>query len=169
MRSLARRAGVLLPAALAVASLASAQAPRPSDLPLLPRAGRFLVQAEASWYRPGTFVDSEGQKQDFFGTPDFLLATLRLSYSPLKSFAIGIEVPYRETRVPVPEGSALSAGGSTGAGVFLVWAPSSPSRLESAIRIGYFRSRRSEDRVVTITDGSDRYCLDAAFLTLPAP
>ena len=154
-------------AALAAASIVSAQAPRPSDVPSLPDTGRLLLKVETGWYRPGSFVSSEGDAQDFFEHPDFLLATLRASYSPLRRFAVGIELPYRYTRLPVPGAPALTADGVPGAGVFVDWAPFESSKLTSAVRAEYLRSRSAGEGAVTITDGSDRFSLDAAVFSRP--
>ena len=162
-------AAALVGAALAVPSIAAAQSPRPADVPVLPPAGRFLLRLEAGWYRPSEFVDSEGVSQEFFGSPDFLLGTLRLSYSPLPRLAAGIELPYRYSRLPIPEGSALTANGIPGAGIYLDWAPIRSSTLDSALRVEYFRSRGSGDGALTITDGADRYSLDAAVFTAETP
>jgi hypothetical protein len=148
-----------------LSSIAAAQSPRPADVPVLPPAGRFLLRFEAGWYRPAAFVDSEGVSQDFFGSPDFLLATLRVSYSPLARLAVGVELPYRYSRLPVFEGSALTANGIPGAGIYLDWAPIRSSKLDSAVRAEYFHSGSAGDRALTITDGADRYSLDAAVFT----
>jgi hypothetical protein len=155
-------------AALAAAPIASAQAPRPADVPSLPETGRLLARVETGWYRPSAFVSSEGDAQDFFEHPDFFLGTLRVSYSPLSRFAVGLELPYRYTRLPVPGASALTAMGVPGAGIFVDWAPLESPRLTSALRVEYFRSRGAGEEPVTITDGSDRYCLDAAVFLRPA-
>ena len=157
-------------AALATAPIASAQAPRPADVPSLPDTGRVLLKIETGWYRPGSFVSSEGDAQDFFEHPDFLLGTLRVSYSPLRRFAVGFELPYRRTRLPVPGTSALTASGVPGAGVFVDWAPFDSSKLTSAVRAEYLHSRSAGEGAVTITDGSDRLSLDAAvFSGLESP
>jgi hypothetical protein len=157
-----RRTAALAFAALAAASIAAAQAPRPADAPSLPDTGHVLMKVETGWYRPGSFVSSEGDAQDFFEHPDFLLATLRVSWSPLRRLAVGLDLPYRYTRVPVPGASALTADGVPGAGVFVDWEPFDSSKLTSAVRAEYLHSRGAGEGAVTITDGSDRFSLDAA-------
>jgi hypothetical protein len=133
----------------------------------LPAPGRFLALTEVSWYSAGAFVDSEGERQDFFGSLDSLLATLRVSYSPARRFAVGVELPYRSTRLPVEGAAALTAGGVPGGGVFLDWSPVDSQSLRSVIRLEYFRSRTYEDRIVTVTDGADRYSMNASLQSRP--
>ncbi|HKA37294.1 MAG TPA: hypothetical protein VKH43_10780 [Thermoanaerobaculia bacterium] len=164
-----RLAPALACAAFAVSSIAAAQSPRPADVPVLPPAGRFLLRLEAGWYRPSAFVDSEGVSQDFSGSPDFVLGTLRLSYSPVRRLAAGIELPYRYSRLPVPEGSVLTASGIPGAGIYLDWAPVRSSKLDSALRLEYFHSRSVSDEALTLSDGADRYSLDASLFTAETP
>jgi hypothetical protein len=163
-----RVAAVFALAALAAPENARAQALRHSALPEPPKAGQWRVEAEASWYRPGTFVDSEGGCQYFFGAPDFLFAALRVSYSPFRRLALGIELPYRSTSVPIAEADSLTASGVPGGGVFLDWSPVESSKLRSVIRFEYLRSRSQGDDAVTISDGADRYSFEAVFLTRPA-
>ena len=164
-----RAAAALACAALAVASFAAGQSPRPGDIPVLAPAGRFLLRLEAGWYQPGAFVDSEGESQDFFGRPDFLLGTLRVSYSPARQIAAGIELPYRYSRLPVPEGPSLTESGIPGAGIYFDWAPFETSKVESVFRIEYFHSRSSGDGALTVTDGADRYSLDASVFSAAPP
>ena len=162
MNAARSRAAALALAALLRTATAPAQAPRPADIPSLPEAGRLLLKVETGWYRPESFVTSEGDEEDFFGHPDFLLGTLRVSYSPLPRCAVGVEIPYRYSRLPVPGSSALTAKGVPGAGVFLDWEPFESAKLRSALRAEYFRSRSPGDDALTISDGSDRYGFDAA-------
>ena len=113
-------------------------------------------------------MDSEGVAQDFFGTPDFFFAALRVSYSPFRRLALGVELPYRSTSFPVPEAASLTASGIPGAGVFLDWSPVESSKLRSVVRFEYVHSRSQGDDAVTVSDGADRYSFDAAFFTRPA-
>jgi len=163
----ARAAAGLAFAALAWTSIAAAQSPRPADVPSLPEAGRVLLKLETGWYRPGSFVTSEGDEQDLFGHPDFVLATLRASWSPLRRLAVGVEIPYRYTSLPVPDASALTAKGVPGAGVFVDWAPFESSKLRSALRAEYFHSSNAGEEAVTISDGSDRYSVNASVFSAP--
>ena len=160
-------AATLAAVAFAASSAAGAQVRSPSLLPALPAPGKFLALAEVSWYSAGAFVDSEGERQDFFESLDTLLAMLRVSYSPARRIAFGIEVPYRSTRLPVEGAEALTARGVPGAGLFLDWAPVDSPSLRSVVRLEYFRSRTFEDRVVTITDGADRYSMNATLESRP--
>ena len=160
-------AASLAAVALAASSIAGAQVRSPSLLPDLPAPGRFLALTEVSWYSAGAFVDSEGERQDFFENLDSLLATLRVSYSPARRLAVGVELPYRSTRLPVEGATALTADGVPGAGIFFDWSPVDSSSLRSVIRLEYFRSRTYEDRVVTISDGADRYSLNASAQSRP--
>jgi hypothetical protein len=153
--------------ALAVSSVAGAQVSSPPLLPALPAPGKFLALAEVSWYSAGAFVDSEGERQDFFESLDTLLPTLRVSYSPARRLAFGVELPYRSTRLPVEGAEALTARGVPGAGLFLDWLPVDSASLRSVIRLEYFRSRTYENRVVTITDGADRYSMNATLESRP--
>ena len=163
-----RLAAAFALAALAASDSVQAQALRRSALPEPPKVGQWTVEAEASWYRPGTFVDSEGESQDFSRAPDFLFAALRVSYSPFRRFGLGIELPYRSTRIPVEQAPSLTASGMPGAGIFLDWSPVESSKLRSVVRVEYLRSRSEDDRAVTVADGADRYSFDAVFLTRPA-
>ena len=160
-------ATTLAAVAFAASSVAGAQSRSTSLLPDLPAPGRFLALTEVSWYSAGAFVDSEGEHQDFFESLDTLLATLRVSYSPARRFALGVELPYRSTRLPVEGAAALTADGVPGAGIFFDWSPVDSASLRSVVRLEYFRSRTYEDRVVTISDGADRYSLNVAAQSRP--
>jgi hypothetical protein len=160
-------AASLAAVALAASSIAGAQVRSPSLLPDLPAPGRFLALTEVSWYSAGAFVDSEGERQDFFESLGSLLATLRVSYSPARRFAFGVELPFRSTRLPVEGAAALTAQGVPGGGLFLDWSLLDSPSLRSVIRLEYFRSRGYEDRVVTISDGADRYSANAALQSRP--
>ena len=155
--------GRLALVALAVAVCGSAslsgQAWTPNTAIEIPPKGHFLLDGEASWYRPEEYVDASGQPQEFPGSLGFELAVVRASYSIWPRTAVGVEVPYRWAEYDDPGlDASYDAHGLPGAGLFADWAPGSGgSGLQSAFRAEVFFSRSEQDQVVNVADGSNRY------------
>lgn len=149
-------AGVLLVFAATACGLA--QAPTPNTIVGPPARGYLSVEGETSWYRAESFIEADGTKQHFPGDLDFLLAVLRVLYSPIPNFAFGLDLPYRWAgyRDPGLEAS-FAAHGLPGIGGFVDWSPGGPvASVRPAIRVEYFRARSEGDRVVNVSDGVSR-------------
>lgn len=145
---------------LASAGIGRGQLLTPNTSIVVPPVGYARVETEYSLYAADSFVDLEGHEQRFPGSLDFALAVLRVSYSPLRNLAIGVEQPYRRSTFEEPGIEAsFSSKGIPGIGFFVDWAPGGdrPHRWRPVLRLEYFRARNETDQVLTISDGANRY------------
>lgn len=164
-----RRCLTTVVALLAAAGAARGQLLTPNSSIVVPPVGHARVETEYSLYAADSFVGLEGDVQRFPGSLDFALAVLRVSYSPLRNVAIGVEQPYRRSTFDEPGIEAsFSSKGIPGIGFFVDWTPGGdrPHRWRPVLRVGYFRPRNETDRVLTISDGANRY---SAALSLDSP
>ncbi len=155
-----RRCLATVVAFLAGAGVGRAQLFTPNSSIVVPSVGHARLEVEYSLFTADSFVGLEGYEQRFPGSLDFALAVLRVSYSPLRNLAIGVEQPYRRSTFDEPGIEAsFSSKGIPGIGFFVDWAPGGdrPHRWRPALRFGYFRARNETDRVLTISDGANRY------------
>ncbi len=147
-------------ALLAGAGAARGQLLTPNSSIVVPPVGHARVETEYSLYAADSFVDLEGHEQRFPGSLDFALAVLRVSYSPMRNLAIGVQQPYRRSTFEEPGIEAsFSSKGIPGIGFFVDWAPGGdrPHRWHPVLRFGYLRARNETDRVLTVSDGANRY------------
>lgn len=131
----------------------------PNTVVTVPPVGHGIVEVLYSSYRPEAFVGRDGVRQRFPGDLQFALGLLRLSYSPLRDFALGVEVPYRWTSYDEPGVEAsFASGGWPGIGAFADWSPRQRGRrLQPAVRVEYQRARSETDQILTISDGVSRF------------
>ena len=158
--SVRRRRLASLVALLAGAGVSRGQLLTPNSSIAVPPVGHARVETEYSLYAANSFVDLEGHEQRFPGSLDFALAVLRVSYSPMRNLAIGVEQPYRRSTFEEPGIEAsFSSKGIPGIGFFIDWAPGGdkPHRWRRVLRFGYVRARNETDQVLTISDGANRY------------
>jgi hypothetical protein len=128
-------------------------------IPAISEAGRLRVETGFQWSSPSGFVDGEGTLQSFPGESEFLAASLRPSFSFSRSLAVGIEVPYRDSRFrPAGSGQTFDSRGLPGFGAFLDWAPGAPAAaFPLRLRVSYRYARPESDELLTISDGADRF------------
>ncbi|TAM45758.1 MAG: hypothetical protein EPN53_14455 [Acidobacteria bacterium] len=164
-----RRCLATLVALLAGSGVSRGQLLTPNTSIVVPPVGHARAETEYSLYAADSFAGLDGHEQRFPGSLDFTLAVLRVSYSPLRNLAIGVEQPYRRSAFDEPGIEAsFSSKGIPGIGFFVDWAPRGDRthRWRPVLRFGYFRARNETDRVLTISDGANRY---SAALSLDAP
>ncbi len=164
-----RRRLATVVALLVGAGVSRGQLLTPNSSIVVPPVGHARAETEYSLYAADSFVGLEGYEQRFPGSLDFALAVLRVSYSPLRNLAIGVEQPYRRSTFDEPGIEAsFSSKGIPGVGVFVDWAPGGDRlrRWRPVLRFGYFRARKETDRFLTISDGANRY---SAALSLDSP
>lgn len=156
---------------LAFAGHGAGQSVNPSSVVAVPDVGHAHAELGLSSYRVDAFVEDSGASQEFPRNLDFRIGVLRLSYSPLETFALGVEVPYRWTsyRGGGPEGS-IRARGNPGIGLFLDWAPEGrEDRLRPSFRLEYMTLRTGTDRVLTVSDGGSRFSGTLQLTAFPGP
>ncbi|HEY6064838.1 MAG TPA: hypothetical protein VIY96_01695 [Thermoanaerobaculia bacterium] len=166
-----RVALLTLPLFLAAAGRGSGQSVNPTSSVAVPDAGHLHAEFGFTSYRVDAFVEKSGARQEFPGSLDFRVGVLRLSYSPIESFALGLEVPYRWSSYG-PSGSAASvlARGNPGLGAYLDWAPPGrEDRLRPAFRLEYMTLRTGTDPVLTVSDGGSRFSGTFQLTALPGP
>ncbi len=155
-----RRCLATVVAFLAGAGVSRGQLLTPNTSIVVPPVGHARLEVDYSLFTPASFVDLDGHAQGFPGSLDFALAVLRVSYSPLRNLAIGVEQPYRRSTFDEPGIEAsFSSRGIPGVGFFVDWAPGGDRshRWRPVLRFGYFRARSETDRALTISDGANRY------------
>ena len=155
-----RRGLAALAVALASVAVGRAQLLTPNTTIVVPPVGHARVETEYSLFAADSFVDLDGHAQRFPGSLDFALAVLRVSYSPWRNVAVGIEQPYRRSTFDEPGIEAsFVAKGVPGIGFFVDWSPGGdrPRRWRPVVRFEYFRSRNETDQALTVSDGANRY------------
>jgi hypothetical protein len=151
---------VALAVALASGGASRAQLLTPNTAIVVPAVGHARVETEYSLFAADSFVDLDGHAQRFPGSLDFALAVLRVSYSPWRNVALGVEQPYRRSTFDEPGIEAsFVAKGAPGVGFFVDWSPGGDRlrRWRPVLRFEYFRARSEGDRVLTVSDGANRY------------
>ncbi len=144
---------------LAAVHPAAGQSLDPNGVVETPRPGGIVVELGYSMFWVKSFVTrTTGEENDFPGRLSFALGVLRVSYSPLRDLAAGVEIPYRWSRYADPGlDVSVQSRGSPGLGFFVDWSPASRAkRFLPAVRIEYLGARSETDRALTISDEVDR-------------
>jgi len=143
----------------------------PESFVAVPGVGHVLVELGLSSYRADAFVEKSGARQEFPGNLDFRVGNLRLSYSPFRSFALGLDVPYRWTSYgEVAADASLGARGDPGLGAFVDWAPAGrEDRLLPALRLEYMNPRSENGAFLTVRDGVRRFSGTFQLAAFPGP
>ncbi|HVS33856.1 MAG TPA: hypothetical protein VMS98_20640 [Thermoanaerobaculia bacterium] len=99
---------------------------------------------------------SEGPSQRIPGDLRFVTAHLRVSWAPSARLAYGAEIPYRIVEYAPALGSGeLRNRGVAGAAVFVDLSHDF-LQGDATLRVGYLRTAKVDDPVLSISDGADR-------------
>lgn len=134
----------------------------------VPLVGHVFVETGVSAYRVDAYVGRAGERQAFPGDLEFSLSLLRVSFSPVRNFALGLQIPYCWTTYDEPGLEAsFSSRGRPGLGGFLDWAPETRGRkFQPALRIEYLSARPETEKVLTLSDGVNRWAATFQLIAL---